>query len=863
MFLKKRFYTLHDIKKQITIIPPIFILFLAIISFIVTSIIIDNKLQNELELTKQKDDFYKREVLNAYIADVKYNASVVFDEEEMNLRKYIHELKGYIKATALKKEIAFSDISKYIKNLEQQEKVQFVIYNSQTNEIFHGDSIILYLQTLTNSKLQTQKFKQSILRNISTLGNENLQYWIDHQRRSIRLSYFEELPKISWNIGVFSKIDDIKVELKRAIFESILTKSKVIDGHFWFYDYLNNIVFNYYNKARAYDLEDILKENEEDKKILNLYYNHPALLNNDVENIYNFSKYHFLVTVKTNSFQHKKEEVEASYKNQLITIILIIFAVIMVIVIFLMAFTRFITTIFTRYNKRLEMKNSMFKVWKERYELAIIASNDGLWDITFKDNTIFFSNKWLEMFGYRHGDIKVLDDWFALIHTDDKSIVQEKFNKHFRGESEHFISEHRLKNSNNEYQWVLVRGKIFRDKKLRPERMLMMSMDIDSSKQISKELKDVELLVDVGRIVIFKWENDDDLTIDYVSKSITSYGYSKEQLEEQRLKYFDFVHKDDIPKLKNIIESAIIKKLSSFSISYRVMESNGAIRWVYNRTILLKDHFGNVTHLYGYINDITQMKMNEEELKLRVNYEVERNIEKDRILVHQTKLASMGEMLGSIAHQWRQPLNNISLLIHFIRDNFSNKKFTQEDMNESIGSVKIQIDYMSQTIDDFRNFYQPAKDKNSFFIKEAIQNSAKIVDTQFERENIELEIKGEAIELFSYENEFMQVIVNILNNAKDAAIEKRKNTSFNAKVSIDIRKVNNNAIIDISNNCGTVSNKVLSRMFEPYFTTKFENQGTGIGLYMSKTIIEKNMHGKIGAKIIKDGLNFSIILPIN
>ena len=123
-------------------------------------------------------------------------------------------------------------------------------------------------------------------------------------------------------------------------------------------------------------------------------------------------------------------------------------------------------------------------------------------------------------------------------------------------------------------------------------------------------------------------------------------------------------------------------------------------------------------------------------------------------------------------------------------------------------------------------------------------------------------IKGDEVELFSYENELQQVIVNILNNAKDAAFEKRKKEKFEPVIDINVRHINKKVIIDVANNCGTLTNKVLARIFEPYFTTKFENKGTGIGLYMSKTIIEKNMNGLIGAKKIENGLNFSIILPI-
>jgi signal transduction histidine kinase len=167
---------------------------------------------------------------------------------------------------------------------------------------------------------------------------------------------------------------------------------------------------------------------------------------------------------------------------------------------------------------------------------------------------------------------------------------------------------------------------------------------------------------------------------------------------------------------------------------------------------------------------------------------------------------------------------------------------------------------MSQTIDDFRNFYQPTKDKRIFDIKDSIKKSSKITQSLFERNNISLEINGDDIEINSYENEFEQVIVNILNNASDAKLIKSKEIDFKAKVLINIYKKDEFIIISISNNCGNAKANVLDKMFEPYFTTKFEDQGTGIGLYMTKTIIEKNMKGTIDAFNKEDGVEFIIKL---
>ncbi len=243
--------------------------------------------------------------------------------------------------------------------------------------------------------------------------------------------------------------------------------------------------------------------------------------------------------------------------------------------------------------------------------------------------------------------------------------------------------------------------------------------------------------------------------------------------------------------------------------------------------------------------------MTEEELKQKIEDEVEKNVEKDRLLAHQSKLASMGEVLGSIAHQWRQPLNNINLLVHFIRDNYGN--FTKDELNDSIKSAKVQIDYMSQTIDDFRNFYKPTKDKEIFDIKKSIEACIKIVKGQLEKANATIELIGDDVKIHGYQSEFQQVVVNILNNASEAAIIKLEQEKFNPIIQVRVTKIENNVKVTLKNNCGEVEQEILERMFEPYFTTKFEDQGTGIGLYMAKTIIEKNMNGKIEVTNIDKG----------
>ncbi|AXH13429.1 PAS domain-containing protein [Halarcobacter bivalviorum] len=859
MLKKRKFYTLSDIKKHLIYTPLIFVFVTAIISMVVIVSVLEVKQKNEEKLLTQKEQFEKRNILEQYVNDIKFKANSSFDGEEVALNDAVTSLSGFLKYS--KSEASLKDIKKFIKELEKDSNFEFVIFDKEKLNIIYGENVINYLRVITDSKIELRRFQRHMLENILYIGKDNLIYWIDKTHHKIRLSYFKDITNKNWYLGAFSKIDDMEDSIRRVILDSIVQKSKYYsDSYFWFYDYNQGYVYNYYNKGQKLNAKYILEQDRLDSssEILRKYMTQHEISKS--HKTYNFTKYNFLVSIKSYTLPSKLSNLEYKYNSKLSVSIAIVILIALFLILASTVFTKFINSIFYRYNKRLETKNNMYKKWKDRYELAIIASNDGLWDIDLDTKNIFFSRKWLDMFGYQKGEIRNLQEWLNLIHQEDRPIVENRLRTHLEGKTEHFISEYRIKNKWNEYKWILVRGKAFRDKEKRPKRMLMMSMDIERRKRLSKELQYVDLLVEYGRIVIFKWKNDETLTPEYVSKSISSFGYATKDFENKRESFLNFVHKDDSKELQEDLGKALIKDEKSFTKVYRVIEKDGTIRWVFNRTIFLKDDFGNVTHLYGYITDITKMKLTEEELKLKVEEELAKNIEKDRILVHQSKLAAMGEMLGNIAHQWRQPLNNINLLTHFIRDNYENLK--KEDIEDIISDTKLQIDYMSQTIDDFRNFYQPTKDKVKFNLKESIESCIKIVDTQLEKTNMRVEVSGDSIEILSYKNEFQQVILNILNNANDAALVKSKDKKFKAETKIKIQREENNVYISLENNCGEVNKEVMERMFEPYFTTKFEDQGTGIGLYMAKTIIEKNMNGSITAKNIKDGIVFTIILPL-
>ncbi|PPK62669.1 histidine kinase/DNA gyrase B/HSP90-like ATPase [Malaciobacter marinus] len=228
----------------------------------------------------------------------------------------------------------------------------------------------------------------------------------------------------------------------------------------------------------------------------------------------------------------------------------------------------------------------------------------------------------------------------------------------------------------------------------------------------------------------------------------------------------------------------------------------------------------------------------------------------ETILINKSKLASMGEMIGNIAHQWRQPLTHLSYIIMNLKAAYENDKLDKKYLEKKTDEANKQIEFMSHTIDDFRNFFKISKQKEEFSLIECINESINLLNESFKSLDIKLNFNyTENFRIRTYKGEFAQVIFNLLNNAKDEFI---KQEIKDAKIIINIIKKEENILIEIIDNAGGISEKIIKKIFEPYFTTK--EKGLGIGLYMSKVIIEKNIGGKLEVKNTMNGAKFIILL---
>jgi C4-dicarboxylate-specific signal transduction histidine kinase len=240
-------------------------------------------------------------------------------------------------------------------------------------------------------------------------------------------------------------------------------------------------------------------------------------------------------------------------------------------------------------------------------------------------------------------------------------------------------------------------------------------------------------------------------------------------------------------------------------------------------------------------------------LEGRIDAAVNELRQMDQTLIQQSRLAAMGEMINNIAHQWRQPLNVIGLLVQGLPDC---KERSPEDLDREIERIMEVILHMSQTIDDFRYFFRQDKIKTRFSANQAVRKTVDFVIPSLEDKGISITIRElNEVSVFGYSNEYAQVLLNLLSNAKDVLVERNV---ANPAIVISISGQAECSVVTITDNGGGISIEILPRIFDPYFSTKESSHGTGIGLYMSKIIIEQNMGGRLTARNIDDGVVFCI-----
>ena len=465
-----------------------------------------------------------------------------------------------------------------------------------------------------------------------------------------------------------------------------------------------------------------------------------------------------------------------------------------------------------------KLKDSEF-----RWQFAVEGNGDGLWDWDLITDEVFFSNQWKMMLGYEPEEIQdSFDEWDIRVHPDDKEKANEDIKKHIEGKTKIYINEHRLRCKDGSYKWILARGVVVqKDEGEKPLRMIGTHTDITDRKKAQQQIEEQKIEFET----IFRNSKDGIAIFDLESNFL---NFNEAYLE-----------------MVGFTEEELIKKSC---LELVIEEEKEEIRGIFEKV-----------KIEGNISNIEKSYIKKDKRKIVVNMSMTMLPDKKRILIttkdvtklkvieSQAKLASMGEMIGSIAHQWRQPLNIITTSISglMIKSDFD-EEITRKDIKEANDTINNQAKYLSKTIDDFKNFIKDNDtEKKDLKISTALEKTLSILSPAFANNNITLvkDIRSDYI-LKGFENELIQAFINIFNNSKDA-LKQNVEKEDDRFIFIKTKEEDDRFIVDIKDSGGGIETDIINKVFEPYFTTKHQSIGTGIGLSMTYKIIKEHHNGII------------------
>ena len=294
-----------------------------------------------------------------------------------------------------------------------------------------------------------------------------------------------------------------------------------------------------------------------------------------------------------------------------------------------------------------------------------------------------------------------------------------------------------------------------------------------------------------------------------------------------------------------LIDQELLNTFSTSTSEFTFYTTSNEMKHIILNKAVYKNIDGSVGGIVCIMDDITE------------------RIQQKQFLIQQSKLAEMGDMIAAIAHQWNEPLVELSALIQDIQTSYLLKELKDKNVKEFVNDSMFQIKYMSKTLTDFRNFLKPSTKKQLFSISKALTEINEIIGKQVFYSNIKMNFnyknKNEELLIYGYENEFKQVLLNIINNAKNKIVENCLPLNKKGNININIKRCSTFNTIEIIDDAGAIDEKVINSIFDPYFTTK--QDGMGLGLYMAKVIIEEKMRGSITVRNDENHVIFTIKLP--
>ena len=486
---------------------------------------------------------------------------------------------------------------------------------------------------------------------------------------------------------------------------------------------------------------------------------------------------------------------------------------------------------------RIQAEEALSKS-EERWKFILEGGANNVWDWDIKNNKIYQSEEGISLFEIVGKNIKHTQV-NSTIHPEDVHRVESDFQDHIDGKTEFFINKHRVIRKDGTWSWVLSRGKVVSiDEDGKALRIIGTHSDITERELASLIYKNSSQAICVCDL------NKNVVSINPSFEKIT--GYKEKNIIGKKPHFF----LSEIHNEKFYAEMwETINSCGYWSGEIYSEKENDEIYLISMEISSVKDFNGKVDYYFALFNDITEAHEHRKEREQQKEY-----------LLQQSRMVQMGEMISMIAHQWRQPISAVSMAVNGVKLRKETNTLDDEYLDKKLDNINNYIQHMSETIDDFRNFYKPNKQKEKVDLSEAMKASLNIINYGLVEDNIKVITTYEDIGLVeSYKNELMQVFLNILKNSRDAISEREISEP---KIIIEIKKSGNKGYdIFMSDNAGGIKETILDKIFDPYFSTKDEFNGTGLGLYMSKNIINEHCHGSITVKNTPDGTLFKIFIP--
>lgn len=539
---------------------------------------------------------------------------------------------------------------------------------------------------------------------------------------------------------------------------------------------------------------------------------------------------------------------------------------------------------------------------EQRLRLALEGAQMGMWEWDLEAGLSEWNEQEYVLLGLPVGDgHEPADSFFTRIHPEDIDRVMNLAHGAIE-QGKDIMDEFRIIRPDGEMRWLAGRGRVSRDADGKPVKIFGVTYDITCQRLIEEELRrseaeararadELAVLMDTVPAITFIAHDPECSNMSGSRKSRQflrvpeGKSVSVSAPEEERPTSFRCFRNGRELTTEELPLQMAAKGQVIHDCELTIVFEDGTFCDIFGDAVPLYGHEGNVRGAIGAFLDITELKKIRQELE-KAHDELEKRVEertaelqdaleslkketeeriqtlhalreRDQLLIHQSRLAAMGEMINNIAHQWRQPLNVLGLIVQELLVIYRKGEFNEEYLKAQMSKSMELIFHMSQTIEDFRSFFRPSVQKMAFKADEMIGKTLSLVEDIFKNSEITVQVEeiGEPV-IYGYVSECSQVLLNLLLNARDAFLERKEEKARVIRVRTFCE--DGRTVLTIADNAGGIPEEIIDKIFEPYFTTKGPDKGTGIGLFMAKNIIEKHMNGKFTVRNVEGGAEFRI-----